>query len=173
MVFQHPPEGSSSAASYSDIRNANGHTEPSFEEALSYVKVSCQRSSIDCSCDTPHACAVCLRGAQTAATPASESMPSPQLQTPAKLAESESLYQPVDKGGYILGAGDQVTVRVFGADDLPERPTEVGTDGKISLPMVGKVQASGVSVRDVETDLTARYKTYFKDPQITVTVDRL
>ncbi len=109
-------------------------------------------------------------GAQTAATPASESMPSPQLQTPAKLAESESLYQPVDKGGYILGAGDQVTVRVFGADDLPERPTEVGTDGKISLPMVGKVQALGFSVRDVETDLTARYKTYFKDPQITVTV---
>jgi polysaccharide export outer membrane protein len=59
---------------------------------------------------------------------------------------------------------------MFGADDLPERPIEVGSDGKIILPMVGKVQASGVSVRDVEADLTTRYRTYFKDPQLTVTV---
>jgi polysaccharide biosynthesis/export protein len=76
----------------------------------------------------------------------------------------------VDKGGYVLGTGDQVTVRVFGADDLPERPTEVGSDGKISLPMVGKVQAAGVSVRDIEVDLTNRYKKFFKEPEITVTV---
>jgi polysaccharide biosynthesis/export protein len=109
--------------------------------------------------------------AQTAATTAAESMPVSQSQSAAdKLADSASLYQPVDKGGYILGAGDQLSVRIFGADDLPERPIEVGADGKIGLPMVGKVQASGVSVRDVEADLTTRYRTYFKDPQLTVTV---
>jgi polysaccharide export outer membrane protein len=109
--------------------------------------------------------------AQTAATTAAESMPVSQSQSAAdKLADSASLYQPVDKGGYILGAGDQLSVRIFGADDLPERPIEVGSDGKIGLPMVGKVQASGVSVRDVEADLTTRYRTYFKDPQLTVTV---
>ena len=110
-------------------------------------------------------------GAQTAATAGSASMPVPLSQSAAdKLAESASLYQPVDKGGYILGNGDQVSVRVFGADDMPERPTEVGPDGIISLPMVGKVHVSGVSVRDAENDLTNRYKKYFKDPEITVTV---
>jgi polysaccharide export outer membrane protein len=109
--------------------------------------------------------------AQTAATTAAQPMPVPQSQSAAdKLADAASLYQPVDKGGYILGTGDQLSVRVFGADDLPERPIEVGPDGKIGLPMVGKVQASGVSVRDVEADLTTRYRTYFKDPQLTVTV---
>jgi len=110
-------------------------------------------------------------GAQTAATTAAESTPVSQPQAAVdKFADSASLYQPVDKGGYILGAGDQLSVRIFGADDLPDRPIEVGTDGKISLPMVGKVQASGASVRDVEADLTTRYRTYFKDPQIAVTV---
>jgi len=109
--------------------------------------------------------------AQTSATTAAESMPVSQSQSAAdKLADSASLYQPVDKGGYILGPGDQLSVRIFGADDIPDRPIEVGADGKISLPMVGKVQASGVSVRDVEADLTARYRTYFKDPQVAVTV---
>jgi polysaccharide export outer membrane protein len=109
--------------------------------------------------------------AQTAATTAAESTPVSQSQTAAdKLADSASLYQPVDKGGYILGPGDQLSVRIFGADDLPDRPIEVGSDGKIGLPMVGKVQASGVSVRDVEADLTTRYRTYFKDPQLALTV---
>jgi polysaccharide export outer membrane protein len=110
-------------------------------------------------------------GAQTAATAGSASMPVPLSQSAAdQLAEAASLYQPVDKGGYILGNGDQVSVRVFGADDMPERPTEVGPDGNISLPMVGKVHVSGVSVRDAEDDLTKRYKKYFKEPEITVTV---
>ena len=59
---------------------------------------------------------------------------------------------------------------MFGADDMPERPTEVGPDGNINLPMVGKVHVSGVSVRDAEADLTNRYKKYFKEPEITVTV---
>ena len=87
-----------------------------------------------------------------------------------KLAASPIANAPVDKGEYILGTGDQLTVQVFGADDLPPRPIEVGPDGKINVPMVGKVQAAGVSVRNLETNLTARYRVYFKDPQVAVSV---
>jgi polysaccharide export outer membrane protein len=109
--------------------------------------------------------------AQTTATTTDQPLPVTQSQTTAdKLAVEEIASQPVDKGAYVLGTGDQLSVRVFGADDIPDRPIEVGSDGKIRLPMVGKVQASGVSVRDLETDLTVRYRTYFKDPQISVTV---
>jgi len=95
----------------------------------------------------------------------------PQSQATAeKLAEAEIASQPVDKSAYVLGTGDQLSVRVFGADDISDRPIEVGSDGTISLPMVGRVPASGVSVRNLEADLTARYRTYFKDPQIFITV---
>lgn len=99
--------------------------------------------------------------------------PSPiaQQQTIAdRLAAASIVNQPVDKGTYILGTGDQVTIRVFGADDMPVQPIEVGPDGKINLPMIGNVQAAGVSVRRLEADLTTRYGTYFKQPQVTVTV---
>ncbi|HEY4051193.1 MAG TPA: polysaccharide biosynthesis/export family protein [Acidobacteriaceae bacterium] len=87
-----------------------------------------------------------------------------------RVAASPIVNLPVDRGAYILGTGDQVTVRVFGADDMPERPTEVGPDGKINLPMVGKVQAAGIPVRTLEANLTTRYSTYFKDPQVSVNV---
>ncbi len=98
-------------------------------------------------------------------------MPVAQSQTIGdRLAASPFVNQPVDKGSYVLGTGDQLTVQVFGADDLPQRPYEVGPDGKINLPMVGKVQASGISVRDLETNLTTRYKVFFKNPQVSVSV---
>jgi len=109
--------------------------------------------------------------AQTTSTTGDPSTPVPQSQVTAdKLAAIEIASQPVDKSAYVLGTGDQLSVRVFGADDIPDRPIEVASDGKISLPMVGRVQAAGVSVRNLESDLTTRYRTYFKDPQISVTV---
>jgi polysaccharide export outer membrane protein len=109
--------------------------------------------------------------AQTTATGGDSSVAVPHSQTTVeKLATAEMDSQPIDNSAYILGTGDQLSVRVFGADDIPDRPIEVGSDGTIRLPMVGKVQASGVSVRNLETDLTNRYRTYFKDPQISITV---
>jgi polysaccharide export outer membrane protein len=109
--------------------------------------------------------------AQTAATTAGQSMPVPHWQNTAdKLAAAAIVNQPADSAEYILGTGDQLSVRLFGADDLSERPIEVGADGKINLPMAGKVQASGVSVRSMEADLTNRYRAFFKDPQVSVFV---
>jgi polysaccharide biosynthesis/export protein len=109
--------------------------------------------------------------AQTTATTGDPSMTAVQSQTTAdKLSAAEIDNLPADKSAYVLGTGDQLSVRVFGADDIPDRPIEVGSDGMIILPMVGRLQASHVSVRNLEADLTARYRTYFKDPQISVTV---
>ena len=110
-------------------------------------------------------------GAAGQTSSAIQSTPVAESQTiAAQLAATPIVIQPVDRGEYILGTGDQLTVRVFGADDLPERPIEVGPDGKINLPMAGKVQASGISVRTLEANLTAKYSTYFKDPQVSVAV---
>ena len=94
----------------------------------------------------------------------------PSTDETALTSPFESL--PGDRAQYVLGPGDQVTVHILGAiaDDFPERPVEVGPDGKVNLPMVGDVQASGVSVRDLEGDLKIRYGTYFKDPQVSVAV---
>jgi polysaccharide biosynthesis/export protein len=110
--------------------------------------------------------------AQTGTLSPAQSVQVHQVQSnAASLAGAAMVDQPADSAGYILGTGDQLSVRVFGADELAaERPIEVGYDGKINVPMVGKVQASGVSVRSLEADLTKRYSTYFKDPQVSVAV---
>jgi polysaccharide biosynthesis/export protein len=108
---------------------------------------------------------------QTPATSVTPSTSTPQWPTTAqKLNSAGVVNQPVDRGKYVLGPGDRISVHIFGADDMPDRPVEVGSDGKINLPMVGMVQAAETSVRDLEGNLTKSYSTYFKDPQITVIV---
>jgi polysaccharide export outer membrane protein len=71
---------------------------------------------------------------------------------------------------YILGSEDLVTVRIFAADDIPDKPSAIANDGTVTLPMIGQVKAAGLTVEQFEQELTAAYKKYFKDPQVTVTV---
>jgi polysaccharide biosynthesis/export protein len=87
-----------------------------------------------------------------------------------RLAASPIAHLPVDPGSYILGRGDMVSVRIFGADDMPAQPVEVGGDGKLDLPMVGPVPAAGMTVLGLQSELTKRYAVYFKQPQVTVSV---
>lgn len=75
-----------------------------------------------------------------------------------------------DTTNYILGPEDQITVRVFAADDIPDRPAQIANDGTVTLPMVGRVRAAGLTVEQFQTVLTTEYKKYFKDPQVTVQV---
>lgn len=78
--------------------------------------------------------------------------------------------QPTIAADYILGQGDRLSVRVFGADDLLDRPLDVSAEGDILAPLVGQVKAAGLSVQGLEAELTEQYKKYYKDPEVTVTV---
>jgi polysaccharide biosynthesis/export protein len=77
----------------------------------------------------------------------------------------------VDSTNYILGPEDQITVRVFAADDIPDRPAQIANDGTVMLPMVGQVHAAGLTVDQLQKVLVTAYKKYFKDPQVTVQVN--
>jgi polysaccharide biosynthesis/export protein len=76
----------------------------------------------------------------------------------------------VNTTNYVLGPEDTITVRVFAADDIPDRPAQIGNDGDVTLPMIGRVKAAGLTVDQLQTSLIAAYKKYFKDPQVTVQV---
>jgi len=77
---------------------------------------------------------------------------------------------PVDTTNYVLGPEDQITVRVFAADDIPDRPATISNDGYVTLPMIGKIHAAGLTVDQFQANLTTAYKKYFKNPQVTVQV---
>ena len=72
---------------------------------------------------------------------------------------------------YILGPEDQITVRVFAADDIPDKPAQIDNDGTVTLPMIGQVHAAGLTVEQFQANLVIAYKKYFKDPQVTVQVN--
>ena len=72
---------------------------------------------------------------------------------------------------YILGPEDQITVRVFTADDIPDKPTQIDNDGTVTLPMIGQVHAAGLTVEQFQANLVTAYKKYFKDPQVSVQVN--
>jgi len=78
---------------------------------------------------------------------------------------------PTNVGSYVLGPEDQITVRVFGAGDIPDKPAQIDNNGVVTLPMIGQVHASGLTVRQLQDNLILAYKKYFKDPQVTVEVN--
>ncbi|MGK7294897.1 MAG: polysaccharide biosynthesis/export family protein [Candidatus Wenzhouxiangella sp. M2_3B_020] len=73
-------------------------------------------------------------------------------------------------GVYRLGPGDEVTVDVFGVEDL-SGDYRIDGMGRISLPLIGNVEVSGYTLAEAEEVLEARYGAdYLRDPQITVAV---
>jgi polysaccharide export outer membrane protein len=88
----------------------------------------------------------------------------------AQQTAASTISPSVTPSNYILGAEDQITVRVFAADDIPDRPAQIGNDGNVTLPMVGQVHAAGLTVDQLQASLITAYKKFFKDPQVTVQV---
>jgi polysaccharide export outer membrane protein len=72
--------------------------------------------------------------------------------------------------GYVLGPDDQLLIRALEGLDISDKPVLIGTNGDITLPLIGRVKAAGLTVEQLETELDSRLKVYVKDPQIAVTV---
>jgi polysaccharide export outer membrane protein len=71
---------------------------------------------------------------------------------------------------YTLGAGDEVRLTVFGQDDL-SGTFQVDGSGKISLPLIGKVKAGGLTIRETETVIVDKLKPdYLKNPRVSLEV---
>lgn len=71
---------------------------------------------------------------------------------------------------YVLGSNDQILIRVPQSDEINERPFRVDNDGFITLPIVGRVQAAGITVQALEGDLTRRLREFIREPQVSISV---
>jgi polysaccharide biosynthesis/export protein len=96
---------------------------------------------------------------------------SPIPSTAADAAATAPSAAPTNVTSYVLGPEDQITVRVFAANDIPNKPVQIDNDGTVTLPMIGQVHAAGLTVEQLQDNLVAAYKKYFKDPQVTVQVN--
>jgi polysaccharide export outer membrane protein len=72
-------------------------------------------------------------------------------------------------GDYIIGEGDGLDIAVWGVRDL-NCSVKVRPDGKITIPGLGDVKASGFTPSALQIDLSERLKNLVKNPIVTVTV---
>jgi polysaccharide export outer membrane protein len=72
--------------------------------------------------------------------------------------------------GYVLGPDDQIVIRAVEGFDLADKPVLIGANGSITLPMIGRVKAAGLTVEQLENELRTELKTYIKEPDIAITV---
>jgi polysaccharide biosynthesis/export protein len=71
---------------------------------------------------------------------------------------------------YTLGPGDMLRVGIYDNPDLSQEVT-IEADGAFSYPLIGRVQAAGLSVRQLEGLLAKRFADgYLVSPQVAVTV---
>lgn len=75
-----------------------------------------------------------------------------------------------DTPTYTLGPGDHVRVTVFGHEDLSGE-FEIDGNGRISLPLIKSVTATGSTVSELEQTITAKLAPdYLKNPRVSVEV---
>jgi polysaccharide export outer membrane protein len=72
---------------------------------------------------------------------------------------------------YTLMELDQLEVVVNKHDETPQ-VVRVGWDGKFSYPLIGEIQAKGLTIPQVELELERRFKEYVKIPVVTASVTK-
>jgi polysaccharide biosynthesis/export protein len=70
---------------------------------------------------------------------------------------------------YVIGANDMLSINVWKEPDI-SRSVPVRSDGRISLPLVGELQASGETPRQLEQEIAKRLQNYISEPEVTVIV---
>ena len=100
-----------------------------------------------------------LAGAQEAPAQKKEVSPKTTASTPAD-------------ADYKIGPQDVIRIDVWKEPDI-SRTIPVRPDGKISLPLLNDVQASGLTTMELAASLRESFSKYLNNPQVTVTVTEI
>jgi len=78
----------------------------------------------------------------------------------------------VDTHKYVIGAEDVLGILVWRENDI-SRVVVVRPDGKISLPMIGEVQAAGLTPEQLGNNLVQAFTKYINNPEVLVSVQQV
>jgi polysaccharide export outer membrane protein len=73
---------------------------------------------------------------------------------------------------YTLGPGDQLSIKVVGADDLTgDYP--VSDSGTVSVPLIGDVKAAGLTRAELEQEIANKLaQGYIRSPKVSVAIEK-
>lgn len=93
----------------------------------------------------------------------------PERSAEASSAVSDAV-QPAPDIAYVLGAGDKLRLIVYGEQDLSGEFDVTGT-GKVSLPLIGQVQAAGLTLEQFEKEVGGKLSQgYLTSPKVSAEV---
>jgi polysaccharide export outer membrane protein len=76
-----------------------------------------------------------------------------------------------EAGAYRIGPSDKLSISVFQVEDLSFEEIFVDASGKLQLPLLGSVQAAGLTPAELSTDLERRLgERYLRNPRVSVSV---
>ena len=111
--------------------------------------------------------AICLVAVFTFLVAAGQPAQALQAAGSAASVDAPPPFQPSE---YVLGSGDKVRVTVYGEESLSGQFLIAGT-GFVSIPLVGEVQAAGLSLRDFQGAVEQSLRNgYLKDPRVSAEV---
>lgn len=73
---------------------------------------------------------------------------------------------------YLLGPNDIISILVYDEKDMVQDNLRIQPDGNVIIAPLGQVKAAGKTIEELHALLVKRYKFYFKDPQLTIRLDR-
>ena len=84
-----------------------------------------------------------------------------------------SAHQGSQPSNYVIGPQDILNITSFDQEDLSGK-YPVDSDGSFTFPLIGRVQAGGLTLRQLEAQLKKQLKdgAIFKDPQLSVGVEQ-
>ena len=77
-------------------------------------------------------------------------------------------HRPVPAPKYVLGPGDQLVLHVANDEEISDKPISIDPAGTIDLPMVGRLQAAGLTLEQLKAELTSRLQRYITQPDVSV-----
>jgi protein involved in polysaccharide export with SLBB domain len=81
-----------------------------------------------------------------------------------------SLSPPSSSGEYVVQAGDTLDIKFYYHPDHDQRGLIVRPDGKLLLPLIGDIQAVGMTPEQLAEDIAQRYSFTLRDPKVAVDV---
>lgn len=115
---------------------------------------------------------VLLGIAACASPPATDTVVSSTSSTPAVAAGSPAAGPVAAPDDYRIGPQDLLKLDVFGVEALSRRSVRVNASGRISLPLIGAVQAGGLTAEQLAADIAARLaQDYLQNPQVTIFIE--
>jgi polysaccharide export outer membrane protein len=83
--------------------------------------------------------------------------------------KTQAARPPATDDGYRLGAGDKLRIEIY-KDPQLSQSVQVRPDGKITLPLLGDLEAAGLTPLELRDAVSRQLKEYINNPSVTVIV---